>query len=154
MLEGVLNGPGWQEKLLVFQHHQALLRTYSLSWSVAAMKWPALDSVIQMVLKLEAEEDTFDGMLVEVSAEMRENPSNFVRFVKETQAISRPVLLLNGWGSHDVMRAAQQEGFSAAIQPGTTQELLSRLRGLRMAKSQVSRSADSGDFCLRSERLA
>jgi hypothetical protein len=114
----------------------------------------ALDSVIQMVLKLEAEEDTFDGMLVEVSAEMRENPSNFVRFVKETQAISRPVLLLNGWGSHDVMRAAQQEGFSAAIQPGTTQELLSRLRGLRMAKSQVSRSADSGDFCLRSERMA
>jgi hypothetical protein len=39
-----------------------------------------------MILKLEAEENCFDGLLVEVSSELRQNPSNFVRSVKETQA--------------------------------------------------------------------
>ena len=124
--------PSGRKKILVLHHHQPLLRTYSLLLERRGYEVAAVDSVIQMILKLEAEEDSFDGMLVEVSAEIRENPSNFVRFVKETQAVSRPVLFLSGWGSHDVMRAAHQEGFSAAIQPGTTQELLSRLAGLLM----------------------
>jgi DNA-binding response OmpR family regulator len=122
--------PSGRKRILVFHHHQPLLRTYSLSLERRGYEVIAVDSIIQMILKLEAEEDSFDGMLVEVSAEIRENPSNFVRFVRETQAVSRPILFLSGWGSHDVMHIAHQEGFSAAIQPGTTQELLSRLAAM------------------------
>jgi G3E family GTPase len=81
-----------------------------------------------MIIRLEAEEDCFDGLVVEVSQELRENPSNFVRFVKETQGISHPALILSGWGSHEVMRAAKEEGIAAVIKPAEIEELMSVLR--------------------------
>jgi DNA-binding response OmpR family regulator len=119
--------PSGRRKILVLHSHQPLLRTYALLLERRGYEVAAVDSVIQMILRLEAEEDCFDGLLVEVSPELRENPSNFVRFIKETQAISRPALILSGWGSQDLMRVAVAEGMAAIIQPRDTQEFLARL---------------------------
>jgi DNA-binding NtrC family response regulator len=118
--------PSGRKKILVLHSHQPLLRTYALLLERCGYEVAAVDSVIQMILRLEAEEDCFDGLLIEVSPELRENPSNFVRFVKETQGISRPALILSGWGSQDVMRAAVEEGIVTAINPVDTEELLSQ----------------------------
>jgi DNA-binding response OmpR family regulator len=118
---------GGRRKILVLHSHQPLLRTYALLLERRGYEVAAVDSVIQMILRLEAEEDCFDGLLVEVSAELRENPGNFVRFIKETQAVSHPALILSGWGSHDLMRVAVAEGIAAIIQPADTQEFLGRL---------------------------
>jgi hypothetical protein len=89
--------PGGRKKILMFHQHPLLLRTYALLLERRGYQVAAVDSTMQMILKLEAEEDCFDGLLIEVSSELRQNPSNFVRFVKETLAISRPPLILSGW---------------------------------------------------------
>jgi hypothetical protein len=90
----------------------------------------AVDSIVQMILKLEAEEDSFEGLLIEISEELRQNPSTFVRFVKGTQVTSCPALILSGRGSQEVMRAARQEGMTAAIKPIDTEEFLATLAAL------------------------
>ena len=79
----------------------------------------AVDSIVQMILKLEAEEDSFDGLIIETSEELRQNPSTFVRFAKETQVSSLPALILSGRGSQEVMRAARQEGSRQPLNPST-----------------------------------
>ena len=53
-----------------------------------------------------------------------------MRFVKETQAISRPPLILSGWGAQQVMRAASEEGVAAVIKPVDSEEFLSTLEEL------------------------
>ena len=126
----VLNGLVTRKRLLMLHPHQPLLRTHALLLECRGYEVAAVDSIIQMILKLEAEEDAFDGLLVEVSAELRQNPSNFVRFVKETQATSRPALILSGWGSQEVMRAAREEGIAAVIKPVDTEEFLSTLAAM------------------------
>jgi DNA-binding NtrC family response regulator len=122
--------PGGRKKILMFHQHPLLLRTYALLLERRGYQVAAVDSTMQMILKLEAEEDCFDGLLIEVSSELRQNPSNFVRFVKETQAISRPPLILSGWGSQEVMPAASQEGVAAVIKPVDSEEFLSTLAAM------------------------
>ena len=121
----VLSG---KKRILMLHHHQPLLRTYALLLERCGYEVSAVDTVIQMIVRLEAEEHCFDGLLVEVSQEVRENPANFVRFVKETQGIAHPALILSGWGSHEVMRAAKEEGIAAVIKPAEIEELMSVLR--------------------------
>jgi DNA-binding NtrC family response regulator len=122
--------PGGRKTILMFHQHPLLLRTYALLLERRGYQVAAVDSTMQMILKLEAEEDCLDGLLIEVSSELRQNPSNFVRFVKETQAISRPPLILSGWGSQEVMRAASQEGVAAVIKPVDSEEFLSTLAAM------------------------
>jgi AmiR/NasT family two-component response regulator len=110
--------------------HQPILRTHALLPECCGYEVAAVDSIVQMILKLEAEEDSFDGLLIEISEELRQNPSTFVRFVKETQVSSRPALILSGRGSQEVMRAARQEGIAAAIKPIDTEEFLATLVAL------------------------
>lgn len=114
----------------MLHHHQPLLRTCASLLERCGYEVAAVNSIMQMILRLEAEEDCFDGLLVEVSQELRENPSNFVRFVKETQAISRPALILSGWGSQEVMLAAREEGLAAVIKPTDTDAFLSTLAAM------------------------
>ena len=123
--------PSGRKKILMLHHRQPLLRTYALLLEHRGYEVAAVNSVTQMILRLEAEEDCFDGLLVEVSQELRENPSNFVRFVNETQATSRPAVILSGWGSQEVMFAAREEGIAAVIKPTDTEELLSTLHWRR-----------------------
>lgn len=109
--------------------HQPILRTHALLLECCGYEVAAVDSIVRMILQLEAEEDSFDGLLIEIS-ELRQNPSTFVRFVKETQVSSRPALILSGRGSQEVMRAARQEGIAAAIKPIDTEEFLATLAAL------------------------
>jgi len=122
--------PGGRKKILMFHRHPPLLRTYALLLERRGYQVAAVDSTMQMILKLEAEKDCFDGLLIEVSSELRQNPSNFVRFVNETQAISHPPLILSGWGSQEVTRAATQEGVAAVIRPVDSEEFLSTLAAM------------------------
>jgi DNA-binding NtrC family response regulator len=115
-----------RKRLLMLHPHQPILRDHALLLECRGYEVAAVDSIVQMILKLEAEEDSFDGLLIEIS----ENPSTFVRFVKETQVSSRPALILSGRGSQEVMRAARQEGFAAAIKPIDTEEFLATLAAL------------------------
>jgi DNA-binding NtrC family response regulator len=126
----VLNGARWQEEDSDVSPTSAATSDYALLLERRGYQVAAVDSIMQMILKLEAEEDCFDGLLIEVSSELRQNPSNFVRFVKETQAISRPPLILSGWGSQEVMRAASQEGVAAVIKPVDSEEFLSTLAAM------------------------
>jgi DNA-binding NtrC family response regulator len=121
---------GGRKKILMFHQHPPALRSYALLLERRGYQVAAVDSTMQMILKLETEEDCFDGLLIEVSSELRQNPSNFVRFVKETQAISRPPLILSGWGSQEVIRAASQEGVAAVIKPVDSEEFLSTLAAM------------------------
>jgi CheY-like chemotaxis protein len=116
-----------RKRLLILHPRQPILRTHALLLECCGYEVTAVDSIVQMILKLEAEEDFFDGLLIEISEELRQNPSTFVRFVKETQVSSRPALILSGRGSQEVMRAATQEGFAAAIKPIDTEEFLATL---------------------------
>jgi len=119
-----------RKRLLMRHPHQPILRTHALLLECRGYEVATVDSIVQMILKLEAEEDSFDGLLVEISEELRQNPSTFVRFVKETQVSSHPALMLSGRGSQEVMRAARQEGFAAAIKPIDTEEFLATLAAL------------------------
>jgi hypothetical protein len=96
-----------RKRLLMLHPHQPILRTHALLLECCGYEVAAVVSIVQMILKLEAEEDSFDGLLIEISEELRQNPSTFVRFVKETQVSSRPGLILSGRGSQEVMRAAR-----------------------------------------------
>jgi DNA-binding NtrC family response regulator len=116
-----------RKRLLILHPRQPILRTHALLLECCGYEVTAVDSIVQMILKLEAEEDSFDGLLLEISEELRQNPSTFVRFVKEAQVSSRPALILSGRGSQEVMRAATQEGFAAAIKPIDTEEFLATL---------------------------
>jgi DNA-binding NtrC family response regulator len=119
-----------RKRLLILHPRQPILRTHALLLECCGYEVTAVDSIVQMILKLEAEEDSFDGLLLEISEELRQNPSTFVRFVKEAQVSSRPALILSGRGSQEVMRAATQEGFAAAIKPIDTEEFLATLAAL------------------------
>jgi hypothetical protein len=77
----------------------------------------AADSVIQMVLKLQAQEDSVDLLLVECSNALKENSSNFVRFVKETHACSLSALIVNGMGANEVLDAGTAEGVPVMLTP-------------------------------------
>jgi hypothetical protein len=47
--------------------HQPILRTHALLLECRGYEVAAVDSIVQMILKLEAEEDSFDGLLIEIS---------------------------------------------------------------------------------------
>ena len=87
-----------------------------------------------MIFKLEADGHDFDLLMVECSPTLRENPTNFVRFVSETQAVARPALMLSGVGAHEVLRAAREEGIAATLQPWDVGEWLSVLEGMLNGK--------------------
>ena len=112
----VLSG---RKRILVLYHDRPLLRTYVLLLENCGYEVAAVDSIMQMILKLESEADCFDLLFVECSRALQENPANFVRFVRETQAGSRPALMLSGIGAYDVLRAAREEGMAAASSPKT-----------------------------------
>lgn len=119
-----------RKRLLMLHPHQPIVRTHALLLEFCGYEVAAVDSIVQMILKLEAEEDSFDGLLIEISEEVRQNPSTLVRFVKETQVSSRPALILSGRGSQEVMRAARLGGIAAAIKPTDTEEFLATLAAL------------------------
>ena len=122
--------PRGRKRVLVFNHDRPLLRTHVILLEHYGYQVAAADSLIQMILKLEAEEDYFDLLFVECSSALRENPVNFVRFVRETQSTSYPALLLSGIGADDVLRAAKKEGMSAAIKPDDVNEFLRLLAAM------------------------
>jgi hypothetical protein len=72
-----------RKRILVFHTHRPMLQAQAALLNPEVV---AADSVIQMVFKLHAQEDSSDLLLVECPNALKENPSNFVRFVKETQA--------------------------------------------------------------------
>lgn len=115
---------GGRKRILVLRHDQPLLRTCVMLLEHHGYEVTAVDSVIQMIFKLEAEELRFDLLLVECSPTLKENPTNFVRFVSETQAAARPALMLSGVGAYEVLHAAQEEGIAATLQPLEVEELL------------------------------
>jgi DNA-binding NtrC family response regulator len=123
----VLNG---RKRILVLHHDRPLLRTYAMLLEHYGYEVATVDSVMQMILKLEAQEGCFDLLFVECSAELRQNPANFVRFVQETQAHSHPALILNGVGAYDVLQAAKQEGVAAACKPQDVDEFMSLLAAM------------------------
>lgn len=132
--------PNGRKRVLVFNHDRPLLRTYVMLLEHYGYKVAAADSLIQMILKLEAEEDYFDLLFVECSSALKENPMNFVRFVRETQASSHPALILSGIGASDVLRAAKDEGMSVAIKPDDINQFLSLLAA--MVNGKRGRLAD------------
>jgi DNA-binding NtrC family response regulator len=115
---------------LVLHHDRPLLRTYAMLLEHYGYEVATVDSVMQMILKLEAQEGCFDLLFVECSAELRQNPANFVRFVQETQAHSHPALILNGVGAYDVLLVANQEGVAAACKPQDVDEFMSLLAAM------------------------
>jgi DNA-binding NtrC family response regulator len=119
-----------RNKILVLNHDRPLLRTYAVLLERRGYKVVSVDSVVQMILKLEAREDRFDLLFVECCSRMRENPANFIRFVRETQAASYPALILSGIGAQDVLRVAREEGMTAAVAPQDIEEFLSMLAGM------------------------
>lgn len=80
-----------------------------------------------MVLKLQAEEDSFDLLLVECFNALKESPSNFVRFVKETQPCSLSALMVNGIGANEVRGAGAAEGLPVMLTPEDIEQLLSAI---------------------------
>jgi len=122
--------PRGKKRILVFNHDRPLLRTHVILLEHYGYQVAAADSLVQMILRLEAEEDYFDLLFVECSSALRENPTNFVRFVMQTQSASHPALMLSGIGADDVLRAAKKEGMAVAIKPDDVTEFLRLLAAM------------------------
>jgi len=116
-----------RKRILVFHPDQPMLQAYAALLKSHGYQVVAADSVIQMVLKLHAGEDSFDLLLVECSNALKENPSNFVRFVKETQACSLSALMVNGIGANEVLDAGAAEGLPVMLTPEDIEQLLSAI---------------------------
>jgi len=129
-----------RKRILVFHPNQPMLQAYAALLKSHGYQVVAADSVIQMVLKLQAVEDSFDLLLVECSNALKENPSNFVRFVKETQACSLSALMVNGIGANEVLDAGTAEGVPVMLTPEDIEHLLSTITivldggGIRLAE--------------------
>ncbi len=119
--------PSGRKRILVLNHDRPLLWTYVTLLEHYGYEVVAVDSVMQMIFKLEAQESCFDVLFVECYPTLRDNPANFVRFVRETQADSHPGLMLSGVGACDVLQAAREEGMAAALKPQNIEEFLSAL---------------------------
>jgi hypothetical protein len=117
-----------RKRILVLRHDRPLLRACVLLLEHHGFEVTSANSVIQMILKLEAGEGCFDLLMVECSRTIRENPQNFVRFVSETQSDSLPALMLSGVGAREVLEVARQEGLAATLQPYEVEEWLSVLK--------------------------
>jgi DNA-binding NtrC family response regulator len=114
-----------RKRILVFHPDRPMLQAYATLLKRHGYEVVAADSVVQMVLKLQAEEDSFDLLLVECSNALKESPSNFVRFVKETQACSLSALMVNGIGANEVLDAGTTEGVPVMLTPKDIAHLLS-----------------------------
>ena len=114
-----------RKRILVFHPHQPMLQAQAALLNRHGYEVVAADSVIQMVFKLQAQDDSFDLLLVECPNALKENPSNFVRFVKETQACSLSALMVNGMGANEVLDAGTAEGVSVMLTPEDIEHLLS-----------------------------
>jgi DNA-binding NtrC family response regulator len=129
-----------RKRILVFHRNQPMLQAYAALLKSHGYQVVAADSVIQMVHKLQAVEDSFDLLLVECSNALKENPSNFVRFVKETQACSLSALMVNGIGANEVLDAGTAEGVPVMLTPEDIEHLLSTITvvldggGIRLAE--------------------
>ena len=114
------------KRILVYHHHSELLRSYAILLEHYGYEAATVDSIVQLVLRLQ-DGESFDLLFLECTQALRENPTKFVRFVKETQPSPPPALVLNGDGADVVLRAAREEGLEAALKPATVDAFMSVL---------------------------